>query len=895
MNDTLILCATTRLAQTLRAETRPGVAVWRSPQAMTVGQWLARLAEDAELSGLAELPQVLDPFAEQVLWERVIAETAGSEGLLFDLSGMAASAAEAHALLRLWPLQLPAKQDWAEETRLFLDWQKLFIKRCEQSGWIDLAGWQCRVIDMIHSAVLPLPERVEFAGFDRFSPLENKLIDALKACGVAVEQWPAGPQAQSVCQFVACADADAECAAVVAWLAAEREANPQARLAVVAPDLKSVRDRLEFLLDDVISPASLRPDAAEAPRCYNFSLGRALADLPLIESALDWLAMAAARGKVEQARLAQLILSPSWGHASEEADELARLDAAMRRELPYFTRLPALLRLSDRFAASGVQLAPLSLACLKAFVGVQGELPSRRQLPSAWINAFSTLLAAIGWPGQRALSSHEFQARQAFLKELAAFGRLDALLGSIPLSEAVRRLRQLCRQRLFQPETRGRPSIQILGVLESAGLSFDALWVMGMTDDVWPPAPRPNPLLPAELLRAVRAPHASAEVEIDFAGRVHRRLLASSPCLFFSAPAMNGNRLLRPSPLLAGIPAVAQPATLEALPDEQMAAQATALCEALVDDSAPPLAKGEKVSGGTWLLRAQAICPAWGFYQYRLGAEAMKVPVEGLDPAARGTLVHAALEAFWRQTEDSAGLQSLLTHGLSEAIGLAADAALTSFEASRHIILPQRFRQLERHRLQRLLGEWLAIEATRDQGFTVIACERSVDIEIEQIRVSMVVDRIDRLADGQHVIIDYKTGQSIDVSNWAEDRLSEPQLPIYASLVAQGAVDAVVFAKVLLDKPAFSGIAAEAGLLPGVLALTDEKQKIFAPQRFPDWPSVIEHWRAALRHVALEVRAGVAGVTFSDVKALTYCEVKPLLRLAEVARQQATWQAEEAS
>jgi len=81
----------------------------------------------------------------------------------------------------------------------------------------------------------------------------------------------------------------------------------------------------------------------------------------------------------------------------------------------------------------------------------------------------------------------------------------------------VRRLGQLCRQRLFQPETRGRPAIQVLGVLESAGLSFDGLWVMGMNDDQWPPPPRPNPLLPADVLRAAGASHASAEVELDFA------------------------------------------------------------------------------------------------------------------------------------------------------------------------------------------------------------------------------------------------------------------------------------------------------------------------------------------------------------------------------------------
>jgi exodeoxyribonuclease-5 len=146
---------------------------------------------------------------------------------------------------------------------------------------------------------------------------------------------------------------------------------------------------------------------------------------------------------------------------------------------------------------------------------------------------FRNCLKAVGWPGDRPLSSHEFQARRAFGEVLDGLGRLDGLLGPLGFAEAVRRLSQLCRQRLFQPETRGKPAIQVLGVLESAGLSFDALWVMGMNDDLWPPPPRPNPLLPAEVLRAAGASHASADVELDFARRVHVRLSQSAPEVTF--------------------------------------------------------------------------------------------------------------------------------------------------------------------------------------------------------------------------------------------------------------------------------------------------------------------------------------------------------------------------
>ena len=73
MSDCLFLCATTRLAQTLRGELPGGASVWRTRQAMTLGQWLGSLADEALLSGVADLPVALDPFAERLLWEKVIA------------------------------------------------------------------------------------------------------------------------------------------------------------------------------------------------------------------------------------------------------------------------------------------------------------------------------------------------------------------------------------------------------------------------------------------------------------------------------------------------------------------------------------------------------------------------------------------------------------------------------------------------------------------------------------------------------------------------------------------------------------------------------------------------------------------------------------------------------
>jgi exodeoxyribonuclease-5 len=875
VSDTLYLCATTRLAQTLRSQQPEGACVWRTVRALTIGQWLGALADEALLCGI-DVPVALDAYGERLLWEQIIAEALSEASPLFDLPGMAASAADAHALCRVWNLS-PAGEALSDEARLFAGWQSAFVERCRTAGWLDLAGVQQALLGEIEAGCFSLPTRIVFAGFDRLTPFELRLQQALQARGVAVENGllPAVDRGQAA--VLACADSRAECAAVVAWAQAHLAANPACRLGVVAPDLAGVRDCLEFMLDDALHPGWLRPDAAEVPRSFNFSLGRPLAELPLIRVALDLLALGGGRARIEQAHFSRLLLAGGWSVSESEADGRACLDAAMRRDLAYFTSLSALLRLAERLAERGTDLCPRSVAALKGLAEVLAATP-RLLRPSEWAAVFRQALHAVGWPGERPLSSHEFQSHRAFGEVLDALARLDALLGTVPLPMAVRRLRELARQRIFQPETRGQPSIQVLGVLESAGLQFDALWVMGMNDDLWPPAPRPNPLLPAPLLRAAGASHASAEVELDFARRVHERLLTSAPSVLFSHARADGNRLLRPSPLIAGLPLA------EAIPAHAAMPQPSfGDCELIEDAQAPAVMAGEKVSGGSWVLRAQAICPAWAYYQYRLGAEAMEEPVEGLDPAARGTLVHGALEAFWTTVRSSQALAALGERDLQMAVAQAVEQALEVFERERRSPLPVRFRQLEAARLQRLLTVWLDVEARRGQPFTVVACEAPAEVEIEGIRVRMFVDRIDQLDDGRQVIIDYKTGQSIDVKNWAEERITEPQLPIYAALVADD-VSAVVFAKVLLDKPAFAGVADAEDVLPGVQGLGEEKQKIFAPERFPDWPSVVEHWRARLLAIAGEVRGGVAGVVLADEKALKYCDVLPILRLPERRR-----------
>ena len=144
-------------------------------------------------------------------------------------------------------------------------------------------------------------------------------------------------------------------------------------------------------------------------------------------------------------------------------------------------------------------------------------------------------------------------------------------------------------------------------------------------------------------------------------------------------------------------------------------------------------------------------------------------------------------------------------------------------------------------------------------------------------------DRLELDGAGRITIIDYKTGTSIDIKNWASQRITEPQVPIYAALAGED-VSAIAFAKVQLDKPAFVGVAEDSDMLPGVPGVGDDKQRLFPPAAYPSWTSVIQHWETRLQAIAQEIKVGHAPVLFSDEKELQYCEVLPLLRLPEYRR-----------
>ncbi len=255
----------------------------------------------------------------------------------------------------------------------------------------------------------------------------------------------------------------------------------------------------------------------------------------------------------------------------------------------------------------------------------------------------ANLLDRCGWPGDEAesLSASEFAARNAWEELLEEFARIGTLDTRLTATTALSQLRNLARGTIFQPKTQAAP-ITILGILEAAGLPFDALWVAGLSAQRWPPAPQPNAFLPIAWQRDRNVPRSSAARELSYARAVTDMLMQGAPRVVLSYSATADGEPCAASALIP-VQAPTLDEDLGSRDSAEVIADA-ALRESVADRRAPALAAGP-LRGGVGVIAAQSDCPFRATARYRMRVEPWPEAAEGLNARERGQLVHAAMAA----------------------------------------------------------------------------------------------------------------------------------------------------------------------------------------------------------------------------------------------------------
>jgi ATP-dependent helicase/nuclease subunit B len=816
-----------RLSQELQREfdshqIAKGLTVWEAPDILPFGAFAERLWEDALYSDLGKsLPLLLTEAQEQRLWEETLADSG-----LFAVPQAAAQCREAWSLINAWHI---GPGQGSEDALAFSQWLSVYKK--QTAGDIDAA----RLPDLMmkHLGSLKTPKLLVAYAYDVLPPQTREFIEKLQF----VECIP--EKRTTSCIRASFPSAKHEIEAAAKWARARLEEG-KARIGVVIPDLQQRRREAVRIFSRVMQPGYNLPGAAKTPMPFNFSLGEPLSNYPIVDFALGFLELVFQ--PVDFARASQLIRSPFLGGADSELAARARLDARLRKSHGATVSLPKLI--------AAVEACPLLRKHLETVYAVPQP---RERSAGDWARNFSALLDAAGFPGERALDSDEFQTRAKWHELLGEFSKLERTSKEMSAGEAHAFLRRLCEDALFQPESPDAP-IQVLGVLESAGLRFECLWVSGLTDEAWPLAARPNPFIPIALQKKAGIPQASAEASLELDRRLTEEWRAAAHEVVFSFPLKEKDRDLSPSPLILDVPE--STVSIPDYPRYRDLLFASRRLESFEDHKAPKVVANQ-VQGGTRVLSDQAACPFRAYAIHRLGARPLEEPAPGPDARDRGSLVHAMMKFLWTELKGSAAL----SRNPDPAIARAAA------EAVKEVGLEGRLAELERERLAKVAREWLEIEKRR-APFRVVSVEEKKALRVSGLEFSARIDRIDRLERGGHVLIDYKTGGNPGTRHWEGPRPDDPQLPLYAAAVP-GELDAVAFAKVKTGEMKFIGHARAADLVPNV-------------KPHPHWQALLAQWKKDAEALGAAFAAGDARVDPKDaLKTCRLCELQTLCRVYE--------------
>ncbi|HWB33664.1 MAG TPA: PD-(D/E)XK nuclease family protein [Acidobacteriaceae bacterium] len=887
-----VLTGNQRAARSLRyafdlRQRQLGSAFWQPPAVLAWDSWLALLWQRLLLEG-RESRLLLNSSQEHALWRDVIASDPSASTLRSaDLADLAMSAwLRLHAWRSTHSLQAFAH---TTDTRAFVRWAMNVERLCVQSRLLTTAQLPEALISAFSAAHLAPPSGLLLVGFDSYSPVQTALIESIRTLGTSVEILDSTSHRSTTAALIFEApDLHTELFACARWLRSQLVSDPAAQLAVIVPDIDADRAAIERVLRHHLAP-ELDDIAATESSPLEFSLGIPLARVPLAAVALDLLQWAA--GAIPVDRVSFLLLSPyfaaaSDAHSATALQELvprAEFDAFVLRDRPLLQPQISFDEFGSLVARSRHAAMPLLQAHLHALRRVlERDSLSRSRSHTEWSAIFQKLLDAAGWAPPAHLNSVEFQARTKWenaLDELATLDFDSRTTPRVSLHQALESLSRIATQTLFAPESRHAP-VQVLGPLESAGSSFDAIWFLRAGDLSWPASQAPNPLLPYALQRNLGMPGTDSARDLEHSIGITHRIAASAPSVLFSYARETPDGHQRRSPSLAGL-------AIEDASNAVPAADADPVpivLDRLLDSTPVPAPPDMVLRGGASVLQAQAACAFRAFAERRLFSTALDSVSLGLDPRERGSLVHDVLHSFWREVKTQAALRSMTVAERDTLLAQCIQDALARNHARPADGWSRAYVDMERQRLMGLLGTWLDFEAGQRQPFVVRSTEEKLaDVRIGPLRLDVRVDRVDQVegpipdsdspsdppSSPAEIILDYKTGEA-SPSGWLGDRPDAPQLPLYAVVSSAPHLAAIAFAMLRPGK--------QMGLIgvqdaPGHLPSATRGQLL-------DLEFQRKEWRRVLEALAADFHAGRALTSpKSYPKTCRYCRQRLLCRL----------------
>lgn len=886
--DTAIILPTRGLLTGLNEELAStmiagGRVVWETPNLFVWSDFLKLLW----LGNREKLPESVSrrtpvtPPQSLLLWTQVIEASRRKEQelTLLNVQQTAKAAQRSWRLMNDWRIKLEQiKLDHVADIEQFLlwldDYQALLAKR----NLIDDAS----ILTSLGSlANLDLEfTQLRWHSYDLITDAQAQLNRILEQSGTQISIDSSSVTPRNI-DYVLATDAANEIRDCLVAARRELERNPEHRINVVVPDLSQRLPQVREIAREVFYPSASPMQVQQNKTVYRFSLGEPLAQWAAVETALSLLSLLGNHCTVVD--FSYLLRNQFTRLASEHSLACDRFDQWLKQQRMrsiLFDQVADLYQrcLSDAETQDSSDFLILLRKLVEFRQQVQEKLKQARQSNGFaalsfgdWATEFQAWLDVWGWQTKSAnmeLNTVQHQLGERWAKLFEEFAAFSAVQKQAGLKRALELIKQLARDSMFLPKAVSSP-ILISSLLEAIGRKADSCFLTGMHQG-FPPPPKNDAFIPARLLQGTGNPEASAQSSYQQAEKVVQSLLSTADTVRISYALMSEqDRELHNevSPLFRS----------HFFTQHQQATRPAAKVplENYVDVLGSPWPPNEATRGGSKIFENQSNCAFKAYATHQLGFEKADEAEFGLDALDRGNVVHHLLDLLWEQL----GAQSTLTQKSETELDTLISSVIeqTLSDAS---LLPNddkfQLLQHEQPRLKRLLKTWLDFEAKRPQNFSVIEREESRYGEFAGIKFKYIIDRLDMTDDGATFIVDYKTGM-INRNDWLGERISRPQMPLYAVALdreKRKPVSGIAYAKVDQQQPEFVELA-EANVFR-----SNSTSKRYAEL----WQENRQQWESIFTDLAEQFLAGDAQVNPIDENTCAYCDLHAVCRVSQLRR-----------
>ena len=835
------------------------------PGIYSLNRWLKKAYQEFCMIGpIGEVFNIMNGIEERLLWEKIIKTDLKSQNFLkTQIDGITEKVISADSLIRgniISKDELKQNETY-QEIRNFNEWSNQFNDYCldnkllSRNGFIEYFIKKQKEFGIINNQELLL------VGFDDNSPLYENLLNALKERN-ELKNFKIQEEKLKKQRKIECENVEDEIKEVIKWI----KENSKKKLLIISPALSRFQIKLQNEIDREIQPDIY--SEYNKNNIYNSNLKRPLSNEPIITAAISLLKLNSPH-YIKPKLIYESLLFNNWIDSE---------DYKYREQLGNYIKDKKLPKISinslKKLIENDSKLKGLKLDSLtKTLILIEKNQASwsKKKDLNEWITLTEEYWIETKVNKINNLLSFEINNINSLFKSLNQLKNNKIINYTVTFEEY---WEILFTQLENSPAPKGANDfyIDINGFAENPIKKYDAVWLMNMNTNLWPGKTEFNPFIPKKLQKKY---HIFDEIHIKKIDKVRlNRLNSFGSDITISYSKKDVETLLFPTP------GYFEGEDVEKIISKTKEINNKKYLEKIKDDKAPEiLGTNINVSGGFRCLENFQVCPAWSFYENRLHARPYQEDdQEEISKMSRGNLIHELLEKFWKDHKSSINLAKMSEKVLKKNIEILIHKVMSSYQVSKPCISPTQIR-LEGDYFKNLLYQWLCYEKLERPRFSVIESEEKYPVKIDRINFNVKIDRIDQYEDGSRLLIDYKTGSEVPISQWKKSPITSLQMPIYIVFTGIENISAAGIGYVHNNDVKLVGLSscAQEPIDGMITVFSKEKLKAHEDQ----WSDLLASWEVDIHKLASGYLSGDAKVIYGTEDELKYCSVKPLLRIAE--------------